>query len=207
MVTMPYLLYLASNSASRKKLLQQAQIPFEVIEQDADESLISTDQDLSDIVMQIAQLKMEHARIPAGKQVGQVCFVVTCDTLGLTQAGRVLCKPVDRSDAVSMLVQSRIGNKVASGFCLRTLLWDGIAWQVQQEIVDVDTADFIFNVPDFFIDWYLDTIPFLSVSGAASVEDFGAQFLQSVNGSYESIVGLPMHKICKALTQLGFYEK
>lgn len=206
-IVVKFMLYIASSSVSRKNLLQQALIPFQVIAQHANESQVSTDQPLHQIVMQIAQLKMNHAEIPPGMYHKQICFVLTADTLGLTQAGRVLTKPCDRDDAITMLTQARAGTLTATGFCIRTLEWDGSAWNMVQEVVGYDQAQTVFDVPDDCIDWYLDTIPFLSVSGAISIEGFGGQFLQSVNGNYETIVGLPMFKIRKALHALGFYEK
>src|SRR3989339_304708 len=205
MIKTSSVLYIASNSASRKKLLEQAQIPFQVIEQYADESLISTQQSLSDIVVQIAQLKMQHAQIPAGAVEGQICFVLTADTLGLTTMNnRILCKPFDRHDAISMLQDSRQGALTATGFCLRKMEWQGGSWKVVQEIVDCDQAESIFDVPDTFIDFYLDAIPFLTVSGAISIEGVGGQFLKSVYGSYETIVGLPMFKMRQALFAMDF---
>lgn len=199
-------LYIASNSASRKSLLQQAQIPFVVIDQDADESTVPTNQPLSHIVMQLAQLKMQHAVVPAGHTEGQICFVLTADTLGQARNGRVLCKPSDRTDAISMLNDARAGTLTATGFCLRRMVWHDQAWQTECEVVDFDQADSIFDVPAEFVDFYLDAIPFLSVSGAISIEGIGGQFLQSVHGSYETIVGLPMFKIRAALFELGFYD-
>lgn len=199
-------LYVASGSASRKKLLEQALIPYLVIDQDADESQIATNQKLSHIVMQIAALKMEHAKIPVGKNNGDICFVLTADTLGCTKSGRILCKPVDRNDAISMLYDARQGTLTVTGFCLRKLVWQQNCWVVLQEIIDYDQADSIFDVPDECIDFYLDNIPFLTVSGAISIEGFGGQFLKSVNGSYESVVGLPMFKIRQALFEFGFYN-
>ncbi|MBV8661176.1 MAG: Maf family protein [Candidatus Dependentiae bacterium] len=202
-----HILCIASNSASRKRLLEFAKIPFQVIKQDADESLISLHQQLSDIVTQIAQLKMKHVQIPAGQQEGEICFVLTADTLGLTAQGRVLCKPVDRNDAISMLQDARVGiTQTATAFYLRKLIWQGGAWVILQEIIDFDQAESIFDVPDEFIDFYLDNIPFLSVSGAISIEEVGGQFLKSVNGSYETIVGLPMFKIRQALFEMDFYS-
>ncbi|MDP3787691.1 MAG: Maf family protein [Candidatus Chromulinivorax sp.] len=206
MMTTSHVLYIASNSASRKKLLEVAKIPFKVIEQDADESLVSIHQPLSEIVMQIALLKMEHAHIPVGQVEGEICFVLTADTLGLTTGGRVLCKPTDRSDAISMLVDSRAGTVTATGFCLRKMQWQNNSWVVLQEVIDFDQANSIFDVSDDCMDFYLDAIPFLSVSGAISIEGFGGQFLKSVDGSYETIIGLPMFKIRHALWSFGFYE-
>lgn len=201
-----HMLYIASNSASRKRLLEEAEIPFQVIEQSADESQVSITQPLQDIVMQIAQLKMEYAHIPSGKYDGDICFVLTADTLGLTRQGRVLCKPSDRNDAISMLQDSRKGTLTATGFFLRKMQWQQNAWTILQEIVDCDQAESVFDVPEEFLDFYLGAIPFLSVSGAISIEGFGGQFLRTVYGSYETVVGLPMFKIRQALFACGFYQ-
>lgn len=206
MITTPHVLYIASNSASRKKLLSEAGIPFRVITQDADESLVKKNQVLSDIVVQIAMLKMQHANIPVGKADGDICFMVTADTLGLTMNGRILCKPVDRKDAISMLIDARPGALTATGFCLRKLQWQHGAWIILQEVIDFDQAQSIFDVPDEFIDFYLDSIPFLTVSGAISIEGIGGQFVKSIDGSYEAIVGLPMFKIRESLFAMGFYS-
>ena len=203
---MPYVLHIASSSASRKKLLENAKIPFVVIEQDADESQVDTAQELSQIVTQIALLKMAHVKMPVGKHEGDICFVLTADTLGLTTTGRVLCKPIDRDDAVTMLKDSRLGNRTVTGFCLRKLSWQNGAWVVIQEIVDCDEAWCVFDVSDEFVYFYLDNVPFLSVSGAISIESIGGQFLKTVDGSYETVIGLPMFKIRQALFDLGFYR-
>ena len=74
-MTFTHVLHIASNSASRKKLLEQAHIPFVVIEQNADEWQIDQSQELSQVVMQIAQLKMVHAKIPVGKNNGDIFFL------------------------------------------------------------------------------------------------------------------------------------
>ena len=202
---MPHVLHIASSSASRKKLLENAKIPFVVIAQDADESQVDTAQELSQVVIQIAVLKMVHVTMPIGKRKGDICFVLTADTLGLTTTGRVLCKPVNRDDAVTMLKDSRLGNRTATGFCLRKFSWENDNWIIVQEIIDSDEAWCVFDVSDEFVDFYLDNVPFLSVSGAISIESIGGQFLKSVDGSYETVIGLPMFKIRQALFDCGFY--
>lgn len=200
------ILYIASNSASRKSLLKQAKIPCQVIRQEADESLVSRDQPFTDIVCQIACLKMANVDIPLAKYENEICFILTSDTMGLTREGRVLGKPKDRSEAISMLEGSRLGSLTVTGYCLRKMKFNNGVWQVVKEIIDFDEADLVFDVPDEFIDFYLDNIPYLEVSGAISIEGFGGQFCKSVKGSYESIIGLPIYKIRQNLYELGFYK-
>ncbi len=203
---MKNVIYLASNSVSRKNLLLQAKIHCEVIPQTANESDVNVEQPLSDVVMQIAQLKMTHAVLPLGKSEGDVCFVLTADTMGLTKSGRLLTKPSDRSDAISMLRDCRQGPQTTvTGFCLRKYQWQQGAWQMMQEESGFDKASMLFQVPESRMDFYLDNTPFLSVSGAVSIEHFGGQFCQSLNGSYEAIIGLPMFKIRQTLETLMFF--
>lgn len=198
-------LYLASNSTSRRSLLEQANIPCEVIKQEADESLVSRDQPLKDIVCQIAVLKMKHVQLPEPKKDNDICFVLTSDTMGLTQDRAVLGKPDSKDDAIRMLKACREGSITITGYCLRKMQSIKGVWHVTDEIIDYDEAELIFNVPDPLIDYYLDNIPFLEVSGAISIEGFGGQFCQSVKGSYESIIGLPIYKIRENLFDLNFY--
>jgi predicted house-cleaning NTP pyrophosphatase (Maf/HAM1 superfamily) len=40
--------------------------------------------------------------------------------------------------------------------------------------------------------------------GAGRIEDFGENFLKSVNGSYTTILGLPMFELRRALKEIGF---
>jgi len=202
-----FTLYIASNSASRKKLLEQAGIIFEVIEHDADESTVQQDQPFCNIVQQTAQLKMDHAKISDGNYQGEIRFILTADTLGLTKQDRVLCKPFNRKDAISMLGDARGGTLTITAFCLRKIEWKYGYWHLVQEVADFDQADSIFDVPDVCMDFYLDSIDFLSVSGAISIEGVGGQFLKFVQGSYESIIGLPMYKLRKHLYDMGFYDK
>lgn len=202
---MAHVLYLASNSVSRKNLLEQAKIPCQIIQQTADEEQVSREQSFEQIVMQIAKLKMMHAVLPDGQEHGELAFVLTADTMGLTASNRLLGKPKDRSDAISMLKACQQGPQTTkTGFCIRKLEWKNHKWYVLAEILDVDSSSLLFDVPDPLIDFYLDNIPFMEVSGAVSIEQFGGQFCKSINGSYESIIGLPMYTIRQALLSMEF---
>ena len=62
-------------------------------------------------------------------------------------------------------------------------------------------------MPDVWIEKYLNSFErYDQVSGGISVEGYGAQFLQTVDGSYSAILGLPMYELRLALEKLGFYE-
>ena len=198
-------LYLASSSFSRKRLLDLAKIPFTVITQDADESTCSLNQPLENLVQQLAELKMKHVHLPEGVE-GQVAFFLTADTLTMDPENKLYGKPADRSAAIKMLKACRQGAIVGSAFCLERKLFTQGSWRTQEHVLEYDRAYCVVDVPDQFLDFYLDQVPFTKVSGGITIEGFGEQFVKEVNGSYSAIVGLPMYKLRDALYNLGFYS-
>ncbi len=203
---MKNILFLASNSASRKSLLAQADIPFQIISQNADESLCDTNRELSLVVTELAQLKMNHAILPQGQTQGHIIFVITADTLTKDQHGTLHGKPSDRNDAIRILKLCRAGTIIGTAFCLQKLRWQNDSWNVVETVLEYDQATCIMNVPDEFLDFYLDRIPFLTISGAIDIAGIGDQFLEEVDGSYSAVLGLPMCKVRQSLYKLGFYE-
>ncbi len=47
---------------------------------------------------------------------------------------------------------------------------------------------------------------FPGASGAVAIEDYGAQFLKTVDGSHSAIIGLPLFELREALDELGFFD-
>ncbi|MEX0671757.1 MAG: Maf family protein [Candidatus Babeliales bacterium] len=201
---MKNILFLASGSASRKMLLQEARIPFQVIEQQADELACEWGMPLQQLVQKLAVLKMEHALVPIGKE-GAVCFVLTADTLSLDSAGIIHGKPLDRADAFAKIKALRKGGSCGTGFCLDKKIFKNGKWQTQRRSIGFAKADHIFDVPDYCIERYIDSGQSLGASGGIRIEGEGAQFLKMIDGSYTAVVGLPMYEVRQALYELGFF--
>jgi|SRR5690606_19732733 len=199
------ILYFGSKSQSRRMLLEESRIPFITVDQDADEAQCDWGLPLPQLVLSIALYKMQHVIVPDGKKEGEVCFVLTADTMSHDKMGTIHAKPVDRSDAVAKIKATRQGSFLCTAFCLDKKVWRSGKWVVQERIADVVSAEFIFYIPDNWIDIYLDTIPFLNVSGGIAVEQYGNQFLKTVSGSYSTIIGLPLFEVRVALEKLGFF--
>lgn len=205
---MSHILYLASQSSSRKKLLEESRIPFSVIEQSADESQCDWNLPLQELVQAIALRKMHHVLLPEGRADGELCFVLTADTLSQDKIDNAIQgKPVDRADAIDKIKRARTGTRLCTAFCLNKYEWQSGAWQLVAEQQECVAAEYLFFIPDSLIDWYLDNSVGMSASNAIAVEGFGAQFLQSVHGSHSTIIGLPLFEVRNALTELGFFEK
>jgi len=198
------ILLLGSKSPSRQMLLRQAGIPFCVVSQDADETLCDYGLPLEQLVAAIALHKMEHVVLPPGKQEGVVCFVLTGDTLSQDMDGTVHGKPVDRADAIAKIKSARAGSRLCTAFCLDKKVWRDGAWRVEQRIKKQVAAEFLFAVPDEWIEIYLDNSIGLQTANAIAIED-GIQYLKWIRGSYSTIVGMPMFELREALEELGFF--
>jgi septum formation protein len=205
---MKRVLLLGSDSNSRHRLLREAQIPFEVIGHLADETSCcnTPGQSFEALVEQIALSKMEHVNLEARSKRDKTCFILTADTLCQTKDGQILGKPADRAAAIAMIKAARAGASVVTAFCLDKRVCAGDCWQVENRIQKVVRSDYIFCVPDAWLEKYLSVCPGLQTAGAVAIEKFGEQFLQVVHGSYSTIVGLPIFELREALEKIGFYD-
>lgn len=197
-------LFLGSKSQSRQQLLAKAGILFIVVSQDADETVCDWNLPMSDIVSRIALYKMDHVVLPAGSE-GDTCFVLTADTLSCDAQGTIFGKPANRQEAINMIKATRNGGLTGTAFCLDKKTWRSHGWHCEQRITRYVASECFFDVPDSWLDIYLEQPFVYSSAGAIFVEDFGAQFVKEIKGSYSTIQGLPMYELREALNEIGFF--
>jgi len=200
------ILLLGSKSYSRKLLLDFARIPYQVIEQDADETQCDWELAMPQVVANIARYKMKHVIMPQGTQEGQIAYVLTADTLSQEKDGTISGKPVNREDAINKIRRARAGMRTGTAFCLDKRVWRNEKWEVEQRIEQYVEAEYIFDIPEAWIERYVQNSIVLNASGAIAIEEYGAQFLKEVRGSYSAIVGLPLFEIREALEEVGFFK-
>ncbi len=198
-------LYLASQSQSRRLLLSYTNIPFQAVDQSADETACDWGLQLPQLVTSIAIHKFDHVLLPTACQ-NDVMFILTADTLTQNNEGQILGKPQDVHDAIRMLQSIRSGARVATGCCLEKKVYHNNQWQSIQRIVFCVEAQCMFQVPDQLMDDYIENARPLSAAGAMKIEGYGSQFLSEVNGSYSTIIGLPLFELRQALMQIGFFH-
>ncbi len=199
------ILYIATKSNSRKLLLERSGIPFEIIEQNADETKCGVGLPLPQLVEAITLCKMDHAILPAGKE-GQTIFVLTADTLSLDNLGTIRGKPADLKEAREMLKAACGPNNICgTALCLDKKVFKNNEWQTQRRIIRYAQAQYSFDIPESMIDSYVQRNDALQAAGAIKIEN-GAQFVKKIDGSYSAIVGLPMYELRLALEELGFYK-
>ncbi len=199
------ILYFGSKSQSRRMLLEESHIPFVTVNQDADESQCDWGLPLPQLVLSIALYKMQHVMLPDGLVEGDTCFVLTADTMSHDVHGVIHGKPVDRADAIAKIKATREGSFLCTAFCLDKKIWRSGKWEIEERIADVVSAEFLFDVSDEWLDIYLEQTPFLDVAGGIAVEKFGNQFLKTMQGSYSTIIGLPLFELRQALDKLDFF--
>jgi septum formation protein len=201
-------LYLASKSKPRQRLLTFAQISYKTIGHGSDERIENPDAPFAEQVLSIARSKIRTAQLPKKDLVPtEYIFVLTADSLVRNpRTGIVLSKPLTRQGAIAMLTDERSGPvEVVTGCCLEKFHFRDGMWQQGELAHWTNTTAAEFYVDEDSIDRYLATFPIaLQCSGAGVVEEHGLSYLKSINGSYSSVIGLPLYELRQELKKLGF---
>jgi septum formation protein len=205
------LLYVASSSDTRQKLLSESRIPYVVVSHHADETAYNPDQHPRDIIKQIACLKMESVALPCYKdhkdRGGSVyAYVLTSDTVSVDSSGRMFGKHESHESAYDQLKNASGWHTIYTSFCIDRKIYYDNAWHVDKRMCDVVETEYYFNVPDEYIDDYIAYCEAFKVSRAIAIDDYGMQFMKEVRGSYSAILGLPLFQIRCALKELGFIQ-
>ena len=199
-------LYLGSSSQSRQMLLKQARIPFSLIKQSADETLCDWNLPLPEVVKHIALYKMAHCLLPKAQE-GDICFVLTADTLSRDPRGTIQGKTASKADAIAILRSIRKGLvTTGTAFCLERKRYSNGLWITEEQILEYVQAQYIFDVPDAWIEIYMQSFDGQLGTASINIEEFGNLFLKELRGSYATVVGLPLYELRQALEKIGFYR-
>ena len=183
-------LILASASPRRAKLLEQHGYAFTILPADIEE-LCDGRIDPITLCTENARRKAVHiARHHAGS------LVLGCDTIVCVDAD-ILGKPADRTQARATLerLQGR-SHTVISGVALICLQRDiDVQFHVSTKVT------FLPLRPEH-INHYLDSITFEDKAGAYAAQDHGDMIIESIQGSFSNVVGLPMEQLRIELDRL-----
>lgn len=193
-------IYLASSSQTRQNLLKEAGLEFEIIEQNADERSMSWNLPIEELVCKLAELKMAHVQIPSDAAIeNNSIYILTADTLTEDINGNILGKPKNRDDSINQIKIARHGSKVSTGFCLEKKIFQNNAWITDKKVTKAVTSSCKLDIPDQFIDTYLEKTGALYGCGSIIIDGFGSVFTKEIKGSYTAILGLPLYEIFEAL--------
>lgn len=183
---------LASSSPRRRELLKQAGIPFTVMPGGVDEERAELSGAPGQRAEQLACLK---AMDVAGKV--QKGLVLGADTIVVCN-GEIFGKPADEKDAVRMLesLSGRV-HLVITGIALADA-------ESGKAAIGHETTKVKFSpITNEDIKAYIKTGEPYGKAGAYAVQGRGALLVESIDGCYSNVVGLPLFRLGKMLREFG----
>lgn len=187
----PWRLVLASASPRRRHLLHGLDLPVEITHVDIDESP-PENVPAEEVAEYLARKKAE---VWTGTLADDQALITADTTVLLGEL--LLNKPSDAEDAKRMLgLLSDKEHRVITGVCIRTSTTNACF---------SDTALVRFrNLSDEEISYYVERYSPLDKAGAYGVQDWiGYTAVERLEGSFYTVMGLPMHKVYEVLKRLG----
>jgi septum formation protein len=181
-------LLLASNSPRRQQLLRDAGFEFTIKVKDTNEDFSET-MPAVEVPEYLARKKAEAFREELDNQI-----VLTADTIVVID-NEILNKPKDAVEASEMLRKlSGRQHQVITGVCIMTQ-------ESTESFIDIAQV-FFRELTDFEIDYYIKTCRPFDKAGAYGVQDFiGMVGIPRMEGSYFTVMGLPVHKVYEGLSK------
>jgi len=178
---------LASQSPRRKQLLEWAEVPFEVVAVETDETF-PEGLKVDGVAIHIARQKA----LAVLQKVQQNSIILAADTVVVLK-GRIIGKPGDRDEAVRIL-SDLSGQKhvVITGVVIR---------QDENEISFADSTDVYFHeLTARQIEFYVDKYKPYDKAGAYAIQEWiGVVGIKSVVGDFYNVMGLPVSRVVREL--------
>lgn len=188
---------LASASPRRRKMLAEAGIAFEVIPANVDETTLP------------GETPQEYAVRAAGEKGLAVAarlaredrrpWILAADTVVVLDEA-ILHKPTDRVEAAEML--RRLSGRTHVVITGWTVGRHESQWIAHQEA----TAVTFHSLTEDEIQGYVATGEGMDKAGAYAIQEIGAFLVSRVEGDYFNVVGLPISRVLRALTEVGAIE-
>ena len=182
---------LASQSPRRKELLGRMGIPeFKIISPNVDETVA----DGLPPAETVEELSLRKARA-AGKRAGPRDLVIAADTV-VALDGAVLGKPRDGAEAFAML--SSLAGREHHVYTGVTVLRGG------QAVTEHEETAVTFRAADpEELRGYIATGEPMDKAGAYGIQGLGALLVEGIRGDYCNVMGLPVFRLGRILTQFG----
>jgi len=186
MMMFAYPIILASTSPRRQFLMKEAGYTFRVEAPTHDERF----PDFMPAEMVPRFLAEEKAKTFLPRLKNEV--VITADTVVILK-GNILNKPADRTEAIKMLsLLAGRTHKVITAVCILS--------RTKQELFDDTTKVTFAKLTADEIAYYVDTCKPFDKAGAYGAQDWlGMVGIEKIQGSYFTVMGMPMHKVYKHL--------
>ena len=181
---------LASQSPRRKQLLEWAEVPFEIVVKETEETY-PPGLTPEAVAIHIARQKA-LAILPL---VSADAVILAADTIVVLN-NHIIGKPKSREDAIAIL-QDLSGSKhaVITGVVIR---------KEEKEIAFADTTDVFFHeLTKEQIEFYIDKYKPFDKAGAYAIQEWiGVIGIKSVQGDFYNVMGLPVSRVVRELNVL-----
>lgn len=181
---------LASSSPRRKQLLEQADVSFEIVTKEIDESF-NPELELKEAVADIAVRKADAV---AG-QLTPGSIIIAADTIVVLRSWRI-GKPQNREEAINILTQLQgTTHQVVTGVAIK---------KGQQQIVFAETTEVTMHpLSTQQIVYYVDTYKPYDKAGAYAIQEWiGVVGIQAIHGDFYNVMGLPVSRVLQEIAKL-----
>lgn len=179
---------LASGSPRRKMLMEWAEIKFDILVSDADESFPPeiTPNDVALLIAKNKNAAVQEMLSKTGHAMNPL--VISADTIVVLN-GEIIGKPIDREDAIGILKRlSGQKHEVITAVAMN----DG-----NKEIAFTDTTSVSFHsLTEDQIIHYVDNYKPYDKAGAYAIQEWiGVVGIKSIEGDFYNVMGLPISRI------------
>lgn len=187
-------LILASASPRRADLLRSIKLPFTVAPAGWDEPPPTPEDEAhpAAYAQRLAATKARHCPVPLDENT----LILAADTIVWHQ-GTILNKPADAAEALSML--RRLCNSRHQVFTGLSLLHGDHEYQAT-----VATRVHFRAMPEAWLQLYAVSGEPLDKAGAYAAQGQGALLIDSIEGDYSNVVGLPLGCLAGLLARAGY---
>jgi|LauGreDrversion4_2_1035121.scaffolds.fasta_scaffold114710_3 septum formation protein len=194
-------LILGSASPARRRLLEQLNIPFQVMVSDFAENLDkSSFEDLTEYPVATSLGKTTDL-LHKLRESDDVSVLLTCDTV-VIRDGRFIMEKPNSCDHAADMISSLAGKEhaVVTGVVITLIAKQGtiLAQDVFKEISTVK----IVTLSSSQVEDYVRTGEPMGKAGGYGIQGLGEILIESVSGSYTNVVGIPLHRVAERLGQL-----
>ena len=186
---------LASRSPRRKQLLEWAEIDFDILVKETDESF-PPDLNIQDVPVHIARnkaLAVQQSEVYKRYESGNV--IVAADTIVVLD-NSIIGKPVDEEEAIKIL--GRLSGRTHHVITGVVMITD------HTEIAFSDTTEVSFHdLTSEQINYYVEHYKPLDKAGAYAIQEWiGVTGIKSIKGDFYNVMGLPVSRVVKELDKL-----
>lgn len=183
---------LASQSPRRKQLLEWAEIPFDIIISETDESF-SNQTPVDEIPVYIAANKAKAVQVMDESYKHRT--ILAADTIVLLD-NKVIGKPGDRDEAIKTL-QSLSGK-------IHSVITGVVILVNEKKIAFANKTEVEFhNLTDEQIIFYVDKYKPYDKAGAYAIQEWiGVVGIKNIKGDFYNVMGLPVSLVMQKLAEL-----